>query len=248
MPNTTDAASEEAHWTGAQTLLTLFANADPKKRLWNLPAQLTTDHDPGSESADDEWSEDSEDSEEREENKPDSKSESTNDPGNRRRSRVFSLSLQLAEPAKPATPAEPADVANPLPTPAASPVTSPSDLLAGLRILEWDRALDKVPPNLPSPSLPRADRSSIRRNMPKTATDKAGVERTRPLYQIVNNDKKRVAYFYDSDIGNYAYVTGHPMKPHRIRLAHSLVMNYDVYKFLEIYVSRSPFPAVNAAP
>lgn len=73
-------------------------------------------------------------------------------------------------------------------------------------------------------------------NMPKT-TDPSGVERSRPLYEIVNNDKKRVAYFYDSDIGNYAYVTGHPMKPHRIRLAHSLVMNYDVYKFLEIYVS-----------
>lgn len=74
--------------------------------------------------------------------------------------------------------------------------------------------------------------------MPKD-TDMAGVERSRPLYQIVNNDKKRVAYFYDSDIGNYAYVTGHPMKPHRIRLAHSLVMNYNVYKFLEIYVSRT---------
>lgn len=74
-------------------------------------------------------------------------------------------------------------------------------------------------------------------NMPKT-TDPSGVERSRPLYEVVNNDKKRVAYFYDSDIGNYAYVTGHPMKPHRIRLAHSLVMNYDVYKFLEIYVSR----------
>ncbi|KAL2161741.1 hypothetical protein VTH06DRAFT_8303, partial [Thermothelomyces fergusii] len=71
-------------------------------------------------------------------------------------------------------------------------------------------------------------------NMSRT-TDMSGVERTRPLYTIVNNDKKRVAYFYDSDIGNYAYVTGHPMKPHRIRLAHSLVMNYDVYKFLEIY-------------
>lgn len=72
--------------------------------------------------------------------------------------------------------------------------------------------------------------------MPTTSRDPAGVERSRPLYEIINNDKKRVAYFYDSDIGNYAYVTGHPMKPHRIRLAHSLVMNYNVYKFLEIYV------------
>ena len=68
-------------------------------------------------------------------------------------------------------------------------------------------------------------------------TDAAGIERSRPLYNIVNNDKKRVAYFYDSDIGNYAYMTGHPMKPHRIRLAHSLVMNYGIYKFLEVYVS-----------
>ncbi|KKA30586.1 hypothetical protein TD95_001092 [Thielaviopsis punctulata] len=46
---------------------------------------------------------------------------------------------------------------------------------------------------------------------------------------------KKVAYFYDSDIGNYAYVTGHPMKPHRIRLAHSLIMHYELYKYMEIY-------------
>lgn len=51
------------------------------------------------------------------------------------------------------------------------------------------------------------------------------------------NDKKTVAYFYDSDVGNYAYVAGHPMKPHRIRMAHALVMNYDLYKKMEIYVS-----------
>ncbi|KAF4945565.1 hypothetical protein FGADI_11821 [Fusarium gaditjirri] len=46
---------------------------------------------------------------------------------------------------------------------------------------------------------------------------------------------KKVAYFYDSDIGNYAYVTGHPMKPHRIRLAHSLIMQYNLYQKMEIY-------------
>lgn len=48
--------------------------------------------------------------------------------------------------------------------------------------------------------------------------------------------KDKVAYFYDSDVGNYAYVAGHPMKPHRIRVAHSLIMNYGCYKFMEIYV------------
>ena len=75
-------------------------------------------------------------------------------------------------------------------------------------------------------------------------TDPAGVERPVPLHTFTNESKKKVAYFYDSDIGNYAYVTGHPMKPHRIRMAHSLVMNYDIYKHMEIYVSdevtRSP--------
>ena len=59
------------------------------------------------------------------------------------------------------------------------------------------------------------------------------------------NDKKCVAYFYDSDVGNYAYVAGHPMKPHRIRMAHSLIMNYGLYKKMEIYVSGcAPFSAI----
>lgn len=50
---------------------------------------------------------------------------------------------------------------------------------------------------------------------------------------------KKIAYFYDSDVGNYAYVSGHPMKPHRIRMTHSLVMNYGLYKKMEIYVSNT---------
>ncbi|KAH8887117.1 hypothetical protein GQ53DRAFT_693448 [Thozetella sp. PMI_491] len=72
-------------------------------------------------------------------------------------------------------------------------------------------------------------------------TDPAGVDRPVPLYTFNNDAKKKVAYFYDSDIGNYAYPTGHPMKPHRIRMAHSLVMNYDIYKHMEIYRAK---PAV----
>ena len=51
------------------------------------------------------------------------------------------------------------------------------------------------------------------------------------------SNPRKVAYFYDSDVGNYAYVAGHPMKPHRIRMAHSLIMNYGLYKKMEIYVS-----------
>ena len=65
-----------------------------------------------------------------------------------------------------------------------------------------------------------------------------------PLDEPVLNgssNPRKVAYFYDSDVGNYAYVAGHPMKPHRIRMAHSLIMNYGLYKKMEIYV-RLPSP------
>lgn len=55
----------------------------------------------------------------------------------------------------------------------------------------------------------------------------------------VASQPKKVAYFYDSDVGNYAYVAGHPMKPHRIRMAHSLIMNYGLYTKMEIYVGRT---------
>ncbi|KAJ1658727.1 histone deacetylase [Dispira simplex] len=47
--------------------------------------------------------------------------------------------------------------------------------------------------------------------------------------------KRRVAYFYDPDVGNYHYGAGHPMKPHRIRMTHSLVMNYGLYKDMSIF-------------
>lgn len=43
---------------------------------------------------------------------------------------------------------------------------------------------------------------------------------------IAGESKKRVCYFFDSDIGNYHYGNGHPMKPHRIKMTHSLVMKY----------------------
>lgn len=56
------------------------------------------------------------------------------------------------------------------------------------------------------------------------------------LHTGVAAQPKKVAYFYDSDVGNYAYVAGHPMKPHRIRMAHSLIMNYGLYTKMEIYV------------
>ena len=47
--------------------------------------------------------------------------------------------------------------------------------------------------------------------------------------------KTKVSYFYDSDVGNYYYGSGHPMKPHRIRMTHNLCLNYGMYKKLKVY-------------
>mmetsp|Transcript_7247 Transcript_7247/g.13743 ORF Transcript_7247/g.13743 Transcript_7247/m.13743 type:complete len:437 (-) Transcript_7247:65-1375(-) len=47
--------------------------------------------------------------------------------------------------------------------------------------------------------------------------------------------KKRVSYFYDEDIGNFYYGNGHPMKPHRVRMAHNLVLSYGLYKKMDIF-------------
>ncbi|KAF5368587.1 hypothetical protein D9758_002339 [Tetrapyrgos nigripes] len=52
---------------------------------------------------------------------------------------------------------------------------------------------------------------------------------------IAGEQKKRVCYFFDSDIGGFHYGPGHPMKPTRIRMCHSLVMNYGLYKKMEIF-------------
>lgn len=39
---------------------------------------------------------------------------------------------------------------------------------------------------------------------------------------------KTVAYLYDEELGNYSYGGGNPMRPHRVRLTHSLVENYGL--------------------
>eukprot|EP00123_Amoebidium_parasiticum_P015817 comp23160_c0_seq1/m.37462 comp23160_c0_seq1/g.37462 ORF comp23160_c0_seq1/g.37462 comp23160_c0_seq1/m.37462 type:complete len:430 (-) comp23160_c0_seq1:670-1959(-) len=55
--------------------------------------------------------------------------------------------------------------------------------------------------------------------------------------------KQRVAYFYDSDVGNFHYGPGHPMKPQRLALTHNLVLNYGLYKKMEVY---RPYRATEA--
>jgi len=45
-----------------------------------------------------------------------------------------------------------------------------------------------------------------------------------------------------ASVGNYYYGADHPMKPFRIKMAHQLVLNYGIYKYLDIYVSFPPIP------
>lgn len=46
---------------------------------------------------------------------------------------------------------------------------------------------------------------------------------------------RKVSYFYEPNVGNYHYGTGHPMKPHRLSLTHNLVFAYDLHKKMDIF-------------
>jgi hypothetical protein len=56
--------------------------------------------------------------------------------------------------------------------------------------------------------------------------------------------KRRVSYFYQGDVGHYYYGPGHPMKPHRLKLTHHLLMSYGLYKHLTVYVSPCSVSAI----
>ena len=75
----------------------------------------------------------------------------------------------------------------------------------------------------------------------------------------MSSAKRRVSYFYDAEVGNYHYGQGHPMKvklfllnlynyllltemlisfinqPHRVRMTHNLVVNYGLYRKMEVF-------------
>ncbi|KAM3138797.1 hypothetical protein pb186bvf_009176 [Paramecium bursaria] len=48
----------------------------------------------------------------------------------------------------------------------------------------------------------------------------------------------RVGYFYHPHIGRFHYGKEHPMKPKRISMAHNLIVNYGLYRKMDIYMSR----------
>jgi acetoin utilization deacetylase AcuC-like enzyme len=44
----------------------------------------------------------------------------------------------------------------------------------------------------------------------------------------------QVSYYYDPEIGNFYYGHGHPMKPHRVRMAHGLIVRYGLHRHMEV--------------
>ena len=50
-----------------------------------------------------------------------------------------------------------------------------------------------------------------------------------------SKDNKQVVYYYDEEVGNFYYGQNHPMKPHRMRMTHSLIVNYGLFKQMEVY-------------
>lgn len=54
--------------------------------------------------------------------------------------------------------------------------------------------------------------------------------------RAISNSSTLCVFFVSGDVGNYYYGQGHPMKPHRIRMTHNLLLNYGLYRKMEIYV------------
>ncbi|KAK7038341.1 histone deacetylase RPD3 [Favolaschia claudopus] len=54
--------------------------------------------------------------------------------------------------------------------------------------------------------------------------------------------KRRVAYYYDADVGAYTYGLGHPMKPHRVRVTHDLVSAYGMLPKMHVLRAKRASP------
>lgn len=57
------------------------------------------------------------------------------------------------------------------------------------------------------------------------------------LKELIVSSGVTKSFLLPGDVGNYYYGQGHPMKPHRIRMTHNLLLNYGLYRKMEIYVS-----------
>ncbi|KAJ3562842.1 hypothetical protein NP233_g9325 [Leucocoprinus birnbaumii] len=63
----------------------------------------------------------------------------------------------------------------------------------------------------------------------------------------ITMSKRKVAYYYDPDVGSYTYGLGHPMKPHRIRVTHDLVAAYDMLPKMHVLRPKRASPEMLTA-
>jgi len=54
--------------------------------------------------------------------------------------------------------------------------------------------------------------------------------------------EKKVVYFYNSDIGYHDFGSNHPLKPYRLRMAHTLIIEYELGYYMDILKAK---PATN---
>lgn len=50
--------------------------------------------------------------------------------------------------------------------------------------------------------------------------------------------KRHVTYYYNPEVGNFHYGPKHPMKPHRLALTHSLVMEYGLLDKMDVFTPK----------
>jgi len=59
---------------------------------------------------------------------------------------------------------------------------------------------------------------------------------TRQGFAMVGpTSKPRVAYLHDPEVGQFYYGPSHPMKPHRMQLAHQLILGYELHHKMACY-------------
>ncbi|XP_049851640.1 histone deacetylase B-like [Schistocerca gregaria] len=55
---------------------------------------------------------------------------------------------------------------------------------------------------------------------------------------LFSGSKRHVCYYYSHDVANFHYGPNHPMKPHRLALTHSLILNYGLLPKMDVYKPR----------
>ena len=60
--------------------------------------------------------------------------------------------------------------------------------------------------------------------------------------------KHRVAYLHDPEVGQFYYGPSHPMKPHRMQLAHQLIIGYELHNKMMMYKPHKASDKVRRRP